>query len=186
MERKVILYISQSLDGFIADNKGSVNWIIGNNKEYASDYGYEKFIKNIDTVILGANTYKQIKNELAPDKWIYENLQSYVLTDEKIENTENIKYVNMNIEKLINKLKQEKGKDIWICGGANLVNQCVKANLIDEYQVTTVPVILGNGVRLFEENNKKINLEFKEIKEENGLIMGRYTKSSIRRIKKGG
>lgn len=181
MERKVILYISQSLDGFIADNKGSVNWIIGNNKEYA-----EKFIKNIDTVILGANTYKQIKNELAPDKWIYENLQSYVLTDEKIKNTENIKYVNMNIEKLINKLKQEKGKDIWICGGANLVNQCVKANLIDEYQITTVPVILENGVRLFEENNKKINLEFKEIKEENGLIMGRYTKSSIRRIKKGG
>ena len=176
MERKVILYISQSLDGFIADNKGSVEWIIGNDKEYASDYGYEKFIEDIDTVILGANTYKQIKNELSPDKWVYENLQSYVLTNEKIKDTEAIKYVNMNIEKLINKLKQEKGKDIWICGGANLVNQCVKANLSDEYQITTVPIILGNGVRLFEENNKKINLEFKEIKEENGLIMGIYTK----------
>lgn len=176
MERKVILYISQSLDGFIADNKGSVEWIIGNDKEYASDYGYEKFIEDIDTVILGANTYKQIKNELSPDKWVYENLQSYVLTNEKIKDTEAIKYVNMNIEKLINKLKQEKGKDIWICGGANLVNQCVKANLTDEYQITTVPIILGNGVRLFEENNKKINLEFKEIKEENGLIMGIYTK----------
>ena len=176
MKRKVILYISQSLDGFIADNKGSVDWIIGNNKNYISDYGYENFIKNIDTVVLGANTYKQIKNELSPDKWVYENLQSYVFTNEKIKDIENIKYVNMNIEKLINKLKQEKGKNIWICGGANLVNQCVKANLIDEYQITTVPVILGNGVRLFEENNKKINLEFKEIKEENGLIMGIYTK----------
>lgn len=176
MKRKVILYISQSLDGFIVDNKGSVDWIIGNNKNYISDYGYENFIKNIDTVVLGANTYKQIKNELSPDKWVYENLQSYVFTNEKIKDIENIKYVNMNIEKLINKLKQEKGKDIWICGGANLVNQCVKANLIDEYQITTVPIILGNGVRLFEENNKKINLEFKEIKEENGLIMGIYTK----------
>ena len=176
MERKVILYISQSLDGFIADNKGSVDWIIGNNEKYISDYGYENFIKNIDTVILGANTYKQIKNELSPDKWVYENLQSYVLTNEKIKDTENIKYVNMNIEELINKLKQENGKDIWICGGANLVNQCVKENLIDEYQITTVPVILGNGIRLFEKNNKKINLEFKEIKEENGLIMGIYIK----------
>ena len=57
---------------------------------------------------------------------------------------------------------------------------------MDIWKFTNVPVILGSGVRLFEENNKKINLEFKEIKEENGLIMGRYTKSSIRRIKKGG
>ena len=97
MKRKVILYISQSLDGFISDNKGSVDWILGNNKEYIGDYGYNNFIKNIDTIILGANTYKQIKNELSPDKWVYEDLQSYVLTNEKIKDTINIKYVNLNI-----------------------------------------------------------------------------------------
>lgn len=64
----------------------------------------------------------------------------------------------MNIKELINKLQQENGKNIWICGGANLVNQCVKANLIDEYQITTVPVILENGIRLFEKNNYMENL----------------------------
>ena len=176
MKRKVILYISQSLDGFIADSNGSVNWILGNNENYDSDYGYETFIKDIDTVILGATTYKQITNELSPDKWVYENLQSYVLTNERIEDTTNIKYVNMNIKELINRLQQENGKNIWICGGANLVNQCVKENLIDEYQITTVPVILGNGIRLFEENNKNIKLELKDTKEENGLILGIYVK----------
>ena len=176
MKRKVILYISQSLDGFIADSNGSVDWILGNNENYDSDYGYETFIKDIDTVILGANTYKQITNELSPDKWVYENLQSYILTNERIEDTTNIKYVNMNIKELINRLQQENGKNIWICGGANLVNQCVKANLIDEYQITTVPVILGNGIRLFEENNKNIKLELKDTKEENGLILGIYVK----------
>ena len=176
MKRKVILYISQSLDGFIADSKGNVDWILGNNENYDSDYGYEIFIKDIDTVILGANTYKQIKNELSPDKWVYENLKSYVLTNEIIEDTTNIKYVNMNIKELINRLQKEHGKNIWICGGANLVNQCVKEDLIDEYQITTVPVILGSGIRLFEENNKKIRLELKDTKEENGLIIGIYTK----------
>lgn len=176
MKRKVILYISQSLDGFIADNSGSVDWILGNNENYDSDYGYETFIKDIDTVILGANTYKQIKNELSPDKWVYENLQSYVLTNERIEDTTNIKYVNMNIKELINRLQQEEGKNIWICGGANLVNQCIKEDLIDEYQITTVPVILGNGIRLFEENNKNVKLELKDMKEENGLILGIYAK----------
>lgn len=82
----------------------------------------------------------------------------------------------MNIKELINKLQQEEGKNIWICGGANIVNQCVKENLIDEYQITTVPVILGNGIRLFGENNKKIKLELKDMKEENGLMMVIYAK----------
>lgn len=48
----------------------------------------------------------------------------------------------MNIKELINKLQKEEGKNVWICGGANLVNQCVKEDLIDEYQITTVPLIL--------------------------------------------
>ena len=56
----------------------------------------------------------------------------------------------MNIKELINKLQKEEGKNVWICGGANLVNQCVKEDLIDEYQIITVPLILGNGIRLFE------------------------------------
>ncbi len=82
----------------------------------------------------------------------------------------------MNMKELINRLQKENGKNIWICGGASLLNQCVKEDLIDEYQITTAPVILGSGIRLFEENNKKIRLELKEMKEENGLIIGVYTK----------
>lgn len=176
MTRKVILYISQSLDGFIADDEGGVDWISGNSENYDGDYGYGAFIKNIDTVILGANTYKQIKNELSPDKWVYDGLRSYVLTKEKVPDTSNIKYINTDVKDLINRLRQEKGKNIWICGGASLVNQCVKEDLIDEYQITTVPVILGNGIRLFEENDIKIKLELKDLKEENGLILGVYAK----------
>ena len=176
MKRKVILYISQSLDGFIADSKGNVDWILGNDKNYDSDYGYETFLKTIDTVILGATTYKQIINELSPDKWVYEDLQSYVLTSKNLENTSNIKYVNTSIKQLLNRLQTSDGKNIWICGGASLVNQCIQENLIDEYQITTVPVILGSGIRLFEDNNKTVNLKLKDLKEENGLILGIYTK----------
>lgn len=48
MKRKVILYIAQSLDGFISDSKGSVNWILGNEENYDSDYGYETFIQEVE------------------------------------------------------------------------------------------------------------------------------------------
>ncbi|MDE6474380.1 MAG: dihydrofolate reductase family protein [Clostridia bacterium] len=178
MARKAILYISQSLDGFIADNEGSVNWIVGNNEDYVSDYGYENFISDIDTVILGYNTYYQIKTELSPDKWVYDDLTSYVLTNKNIKDSANIKYRNIDITELINRLKQEPGKNIWICGGANLVNQCVKENLIDEYQITTVPIILGSGIRLFE-NNSKIKLKLNDVKEENGLVTGFYTNNNL-------
>ena len=174
MKRKVILYISQSLDGFIADNKGSVDWILGNNEDYTSDYGYDNFIRNIDTVILGYNTYKQLIEELSPNEWVYKGLQSYVFTEKTINDVNDIKFVNEDIISFIKKLRKEKGKDIWICGGSNILNQLVKENLIDEYQITTVPVILGDGIRLFEEKNKKIKLELKETKIENCLIMGRY------------
>lgn len=57
-----------------------------------------------------------------------------------------------------------------------MVNQCIKEDVIDEYQITTVPVILGNRIRLFEENNKNIRLELKDTKEENGFIMSIYEK----------
>lgn len=75
----------------LLQSKGNIEWILGNDKEYKSDYGYESFIKDIDTVILGYNTYSQIKNELSPDKWVYENLQSYVFTSQEIKDTSNIK-----------------------------------------------------------------------------------------------
>lgn len=101
-----------------------------------------------------------------------------MLISKNIKDNANIKYLNMNITELINRLKQEIRKSIWICGGTNLVNQCVKENLIDEYQITTVPIILGSGIRLFE-NNSKIKLKLKDMKEENGLITGFYNNNSL-------
>lgn len=176
MKRKVILYISTSVDGFIADKLGSVAWINGQDENYQSDYGYDEFIKNIDTVILGYNTYKQITEELSPNEWVYKGLQSYVFTEKNIKDTEDIKFVNEDIVAFTEKLKKEDGKNIWICGGANVLNQLVKENFIDEYHITTIPIILGSGIRLFQENNINIKLKLKESKEENGIITNIYLK----------
>ncbi|MDE5670410.1 MAG: dihydrofolate reductase family protein, partial [Eubacterium sp.] len=67
-------------------------------------------------------------------------------------------------------------KNIWICGGANIANQCIQKDIIDEYRITTIPVILGGGIRLFNENNPMIKLRLKKVKKENGLIECIYVK----------
>lgn len=177
MKRKVILYISQSLDGFIADEHFGVDWIIGNDPDFRGDYGYDAFIKGIDTVLLGYRTYHQIITELSVDQWIYKGLKSYVFTTKQLQDTKDIEFVNTDAVSLVDKLTQQQGKNIWICGGADIVNQCIKANIIDEYQITTVPVILGKGIRLFDDNNPMLRLKHKKTRIENGLTVNTYTKA---------
>lgn len=155
--RKVILYIAMSLDGYIADRKGKVAWL----DEYSSDESsYGNFIKNVDTVIMGWKTYNQIIKELSPNNWVYKGLHTFVITHRKIRIKDEIKFVDEDPKDLINELKQEDGKDIWICGGASIVNQLLKDDLIDEFRISIVPTLLGDGVKLFEvlEKRKKLKL----------------------------
>ena len=105
---------------------------------------------------------------------MYDDLKSYVLTNHDCEDTENIKFVKTQLPVLMNALKHQDGKDIWICGGADVLNQCVRENLIDRYIITTVPVILGAGIRLFAENGVTESLKLKDVKTENGLITAVY------------
>ena len=68
--RKVTLFIAVSLDGYIADRNGDVNWLKGQ-EEYGDNFGsYSEFISGIDTVIMGWNTYHQVVTELSPDEWV--------------------------------------------------------------------------------------------------------------------
>ena len=149
--RKVILYIAMSLDGCIADEEGSVDWL--NRAEYSSEHvsSYDTFIQDVDTVIMGWNTYHQVVTELSPDQWVYKGLRCYVLTHRKPEDTEDVTFTDMPVCDLVNRLRYEEGKNIWICGGADVAGALMHADLIDRYQITTVPVILGSGIRLFPE-----------------------------------
>ena len=147
--RKIILYIAMSLDGYIADKFGGVSWLGGDGSDSKNPGSYEEFMETIDTVILGYNTYHQIITELSPDIWVYNNKMSYVITHKHFEDKDNIRFTD-DLENLILKLKQEKGKDIWICGGAKIVHQLIFLNLIDEFYFTIIPTILGEGIRLFE------------------------------------
>ncbi len=148
--RSVNLFIAMSLDGYIADSEGGVDWLGGQEEESEDVDSYTAFIKDVDTVLMGWKTYHQIVTELSPEDWIYKNLKTYVFTHKEQKSTEHIQFVNRDPDDLITDLREEDGKDIWICGGADLVQQMVKEDLIDCYYITIIPTILGAGIRLFD------------------------------------
>ena len=158
--RKVKLFIAMSVDGHedCLENEST----------------YSEFIKNIDTVLMGWNTYNQIITELSPDNWVYDNLLTYVFTHREQQDSDKIIFTSDNLEELIKKLKGVEGKDIWICGGADLVQQAISSDVIDEYLISIVPTILGNGIKLFSQNDAEHKLKLIKTITNNGIVELNY------------
>lgn len=92
--KKIRLFIAMSLDGYIADSKGGVQWLEGqgNDKENVDAYG--EFVKDIDTVIMGWNTYHQIVTELSPNEWVYDDFTTYVITHKEKPSSDKIRFTD--------------------------------------------------------------------------------------------
>ncbi len=167
--RQVTLFIAMSLDGYIADRAGNIDWLSGQVPGADDMVSYQNFIKEIDTVIMGWNTYHQIVSELSPDEWPYHGLKSYVVTHRQLPSTREIQYVNEDVGRLVKTLRSAKGRGIWICGGAQLVNPLISENLIDRYHISVIPTLLGDGIRLFEKRDSELKLQCIATQTYNGI-----------------
>lgn len=174
--RKVILFIAISLDGYIADKKGDVDWLTGQDSHREGEDSYAAFEQQIDTVIMGRTTYHQIITQLSPKKWVYENLQTYVITHRKYPSRPGITFVQKDPCTLTDELKHQDGKDIWICGGADIAKQLMAENLIDQYHISVIPTILGDGISLFHGMNQEILLRLVTVRHSNGITELIYEK----------
>jgi len=96
-------------------------------------------------------------------------LTSYIITHHPKESAEQIKFTEEEPGQLVNRLKREAGKDIWICGGASIVNQLMRSDLIDQYYINVIPTILGNGIRLFDALEKELKLKLVSSRSYNGI-----------------
>lgn len=174
--RKISLFIAMSLDGYIADSRGGVDWLAGQENDQENIDVYSDFVKDIDTVLMGWNTYHQIVTELSPDKWVYDDFTTYVVTHNKHTSSDKIYFTGESPAELVKKLREGNGKDVWICGGANLIQQLVREDLIDCYYITVIPTILGSGIRLFEYTKHEIKLRLLSIQSYNGMTDLIYTR----------
>ena len=175
-KRKVILYISMSLDGFIATKDDDLSWLSIVEKE-GEDYGYAAFNESVDTYIVGRRTYDTILKLTRAVFPHADQHKCYIITRQERENESGVRFYNGDIEDLINSLKKEEGKNIYCDGGAEIVKLLMEKNLIDEYIVSVIPIILGDGKRLFKGGTPGINLKAMPSKQfESGLVQLHYTK----------
>lgn len=149
--RKIIIYIASSLDGYIARENGDVDWL-----PESGSSGYDDFYKSIDTVIMGKTTYDQV---LTFGAYPYKSKKSYVFSrNNDFPKDENTEFVH-DVEKSVKDIISNRGADVWLVGGAEIISAFMNLKLVDEIILSVIPVVLGNGIPLFKNITKETKFE---------------------------
>lgn len=170
---KVIAGMTMSLDGFINDRNGSAEKLSPDFSELLDTPSFQEMIKNTGAVIMGRHVYEMADPFLwANDDYEFQT-PIFVLTHTppakypKGNDRLSFTFVTDGIESAISQAKKAgSDKDVQVIGGANTIQQCLNAGLCDELQIDIMPVLLGEGLRLFENiDTDKIELERTKVEE---------------------
>ena len=176
--RKLIIYIATSLDGYIAKPNDDLSFLKLVEKE-GEDYGYAEFTATIDTIILGRKTYDWVLREIGSSHYDNGDRNVYVITRTEKPNVGKTTFYTGDLTELVQQLKSQSGKNIYCDGGAEIINELLKKDLIDEMIISVIPVLLGNGTRLFQEGRPEQQLELVNTKTfETGLIQMHYKRKT--------
>lgn len=150
---KISLYIAISVDGFIADAAGGVGWLPAGdgdgNTDGGDDCGYADFYATVSALVMGRRTYDQVRQF---GDWPYPGKPVYVFSTRAPDDAPpaGVRFVQISADDFAQTVvPQHAGGIIWLVGGGDLAGQFRAADLIDEYRVFVIPVILGRGISLF-------------------------------------
>lgn len=175
MDRKVILYIAASLDGYIAKPNDDLSFLSIVQKD-DEDYGYSVFINSVDTVISGRKTYDWVMKQVPV--FPHADKNTFIITRNAKPSIGKVNFYSGSLKELISKLKSESGKNIFIDGGAEIVHELLKENLIDEFIISIIPVLVGSGIKLFKDGRSEQTLELVSVKKfEKGLAQLHYKRA---------
>ena len=168
------MYLAISLNGKIARANGSVDWLESIPNPDSNDYGYYKFMESIDTTIMGFSTYKQVINWGI--EFPYKDTENFVLSrKENLENTDDVIFISKDHIGNLKALKEKKGKDIWLIGGGQINTFLLNHQLVDEITIHIMPIIIPDGIELFESIPKETMLELvNTISYQSGVVELKY------------
>jgi dihydrofolate reductase len=145
---KTQYYVAASVDGFIADREGGLEWLLRFGFEEFSEH-YERFLAEVGVVVMGSRTYEWLLAE--GGDWAYPDHVTWVLSTRELPRVEggDIRFAAGEVAELYAEwVDAAAGRNVWIVGGGDLAARVADAGLLDELVLTTMPVVLGAGTPL--------------------------------------
>ena len=154
------VYIATSLDGYIAREDGSIDWLMELPNPDKSDYGFSVFLDRIDGIIMGRKSFETV---LAFKEWPYVRpVPVFVLSTTLHELPGKLpvqaEIINGELKTIMEMLKHRRINNLYIDGGKTIQN-FLKEDLIDEMVITKAPILLGSGIPLFGANHLELTFE---------------------------
>lgn len=171
MDKKIKCTLAISLDGYIADQQGGYDWIVGDGNhenDTKKKWDFEAYMSDVDVVVMGRNCYDlQMHKE-------FNTKEVIVITSWQTED-QSVTFLNGDI--LSQLIEIRKTRNIFVFGGGNVVTQL--KDIIDEYAIGIIPIILGKGIPLFYPDENRVKLNLKEIMCDDGIVVLTYTKKEV-------
>lgn len=161
-----------SLDGYVADREGSVEWLNAID-DGGEDYGFAEFSRSLDGIVMGSRTYEFV---LDHGEWVYPDNPSWVFTRRDLPLAHpTVTLTRKDPTEVVEALRRQGLRRIWLLGGGALAAAFASRQLISEYRIAVIPVLLGGGTRLFEGEFAANELELLgETSYSNGIVHLNY------------
>ena len=161
-ERKIVVYIATSADGFIGRSDGSVDWL--ERPRPKGNYGMGAFYESIDTILWGRKTCDmalEFQKKGVAGTAFDTRVKNYVFTRGPLPSPvpAGVEFVNEPIKAFATRLRGKEGKNIWMMGGGGIIGSFLDAGEIDEFVISVVPTFIGEGIPLMAAGRRTVPLE---------------------------
>ncbi len=171
MSNKV--YVASSLDGFIATPNGGLKWLEEIPNPEKSDFGFSDFISNIDAIVMGRKTFDKVNSF---NVWPYEKpvfVLSKLLKNVPLSLENKAQIIKGDVKDIVKELNSKGYKNLYIDGG-KVIQSFLKKDLIDELIITQVPILLGDGIPLFDKIERKLKFKLNKSEVLNGAMIKNF------------
>lgn len=180
-DSRVTIHMVASLDGFIARNDGSVDWLettdtFPEGKDMDPEL-VRRFLATIGCYVMGSRTYETALHfEAKGFGWAYGDTPTIVLTSRTLPNRRSsVKFYTGDLTQLVNERLRPSFRNIWFVGGGSLSGACLRLGLADEVRYSIMPILIGQGISFFDEIERDTALHLREVNAyKSGMVELRY------------